>query len=145
MPSATSRTRMVAKEVDRVLGLLPQPLFYAAAYPIKDTGTGKVVLLYKFLSQHCGGKFPIHTQTIGDCVSHGWGMGIDILKAAQIQAGAPETFAGETATEIVYAGSRVEIGDGKCGNQDGSVGAWAAAVRDQVRHGDPRQVRRAST
>jgi hypothetical protein len=117
---------MVAREVDRVLTFLPQPLFYAAAYPIKDTGKGKVVILTKYLEQYFNGKFPIHAQTIGDCVSHGWGLGVDILVAAQIQAGAPEIFKGETATEIIYGGSRVEIGHGACGNQDGSVGAWAA-------------------
>jgi hypothetical protein len=117
---------VVRREVDRVLGFLPQPLFYAAAYPIKDTGAGKVVLLYKFITQYFGGKFPTHKQTIGDCVSHGHGLGVDILKAAQIQAGAKESFTGETATEIIYAGSRVEIGNGQCGTQDGSVGAWAA-------------------
>jgi hypothetical protein len=117
---------MVAREVDVAMKALAQPLFYAAAYPIKDSGSGKVVLLYAFLRQHFGGKFPIHTQTIGDCVSHGWSLGVDILKAAQIQAGAKEEFPGETATEITYAGSRVEIGKGACGHQDGSVGAWAA-------------------
>ena len=73
---------IVAREVDKVLGFLPRPVFYAAAYPIKDTGAGKVVLLYQFLPQYFGGEFPIHAQTIGDCVSHGWGIGIDTLKAA---------------------------------------------------------------
>jgi hypothetical protein len=117
---------MVKREVDAVLGFLAQPLFYAAAHPIKDTGKGKVVLLYKFLEDQFKGVFPIHAQTIGDCVSHGWGLGIDILSATQIKAGASEEFPGIMATEIIYAGSRVEIGKGACGHQDGSVGAWAA-------------------
>lgn len=118
--------KFVAREVDRVLGALPHPIFGAAAFPIRDSGKGKLVLLYKFLEEQCGGRFPIHTQTIGDCVSHGWSLAIDLLKAAQIQAGAREEFTGETASEIIYAGSRVEIGRGQLGNQDGSVGAWAA-------------------
>jgi hypothetical protein len=117
---------LVAREVDAAMKALAQPLFYAAAYPLKDTGKGKVVLLYEFLKAHFGGKFPIHTQTIGDCVSHGWGLGVDVLVATQIKAGASEEFKGPSATEIIYAGSRVEIGKGACGNQDGSVGAWAA-------------------
>jgi hypothetical protein len=117
---------LVAREVDKTIAALPRPLFYAAAYPIKDSGAGKIVILSAFLAQYFNGQFPIHTQTIGDCVSHGWSLGIDVLKAVQIQAGAQETFPGETATEITYAGSRVEIGKGQCGNQDGSVGAWAA-------------------
>ena len=49
---------MVAREVDVAMKALAQPLFYAAAYPIKDSGSGKVVLLYAFLRQHFGGKFP---------------------------------------------------------------------------------------
>jgi hypothetical protein len=118
--------RFVAKEVDNVLKTMPSPIFYTAAQPIKDTGAGKIILLTKFLEQQLSGRFPIHTQTIGDCVSHGWGLGVDILSATQIQAGAAESFPGESATEIVYAGSRVEIGKGKCGSEDGSVGAWAA-------------------
>lgn len=118
--------KVVRAAVDQAMEFLPQPLFYAAAYPLKGTGSGKVVLLYSFLPQHCGGRFPIHTQTIGDCVSHGWGLGIDVLQAAEIQAGTGTKFPGEEATEIIYAGSRVEIGKGQCGHQDGSVGAWAA-------------------
>jgi hypothetical protein len=118
--------KFVAREVDRVLGYLPHPIFGATAFPIRDSGAGKVVLLYKFLEAQCGGVFPIHTQTIGDCESHGWSLAIDLVKATQIQAGAREEFTGQTATEIIYAGSRVEIGKGQCGTQDGSVGAWAA-------------------
>jgi hypothetical protein len=118
--------KAVAAAVDAAMAALAQPLFYAAAYPLKDTGAGKVVLLYQFLPQHCGGKFPTHNQTIGDCVSHGWGLGIDVLQATEIQAGNAGKFPGEEATEIIYAGSRVEIGRGGCGNADGSIGAWAA-------------------
>jgi hypothetical protein len=117
---------VVKAAVDQAMAALAQPLFYAAAYPIKDTGAGKVVLLYQFLAQHCGGKFPIHKQTIGDCVSHGWSLGIDVLQGAEIQASQAGKFPGEEASEIIYAGSRVEIGKGACGLQDGSVGAWAA-------------------
>ena len=118
--------RFIAKEVDRVLSTMPAPIFYTAAQSIKDSGAGKIILLTKFLEAQLSGRFPIHTQTIGDCVSHGYGLGVDILSATQIQAGAAESFPGETATEIIYAGSRVEIGKGKCGAEDGSVGAWAA-------------------
>jgi hypothetical protein len=120
------------KEVDRVLGDLAHPVFGVAAHPIKDSGKGKVVLLHKALTQVLG-HFPIHSQEIGDCVSHGWGLGIDVLKAVQIVAGAREKFTGETATEIVYAASRVEVGGGRLGNGDGSIGAWAAkAVSETV-------------
>jgi hypothetical protein len=118
---------MVRKASDEACAALPRPLFYGAAYPLKDTGAGKVVLLYPYLAQYFNGKFPIHQQTIGDCVSQGWGLGIDILKTIEIHvAGEAEEFPGEDATEIIYAGSRVEIGRGACGYADGAIGSWAA-------------------
>jgi hypothetical protein len=121
------------EEVDRVLGFLHHPVFGVTADPIKDTGKGKVVLLHKALTSVIGGKFPIHSQAIGDCVSHGWGLGVDVLKAVQIVAGAREIWTGETATEIIYGGSRVEVGGGRLGNGDGSIGAWAAkAVSETI-------------
>jgi hypothetical protein len=113
------------KEVDRILGGMRSPVFGVAAAPIKDSGEGKVALLYKSLLAVFPG-WRCHEQTIGDCVSHGFGLGVDILKAVQIQVGARENWTGETATEIVYAASRVEVGRGQLGNGDGSVGAWAA-------------------
>jgi hypothetical protein len=78
---------------------------------------------------------PAHRQTIGDCVSHGWGRGIqDLLFIELARAFSVGTIskeravelAVEIATEPVYAGSRVEIGRGRLGNGDGSIGAWAA-------------------
>jgi hypothetical protein len=120
------------KEVDKVLGAMKHPVFGVAAAPIRDSGKGKVVLLHKALFQVAPG-YRTHEQTIGDCVSHGWGSGIDVLKAVQIAAGAREEWTGETATEIVYAASRVEVGGGRLGNGDGSIGAWAAqAVSETV-------------
>jgi hypothetical protein len=120
------------KEVDKVLGSLRSPVFGVTARPIKDSGKGKVVLLHKAPTSVLG-RFPVHEQTIGDCVSHGWSLGIDVLKAVQIVAGAREEFTGETASEVVYGGSRVEVGGGRLGNGDGSVGAWAAkAVSETI-------------
>jgi hypothetical protein len=46
--------------------------------------------------------------------------------SAASRTGAREEFTGQTATEILYAGSRIEIGKGSVGTQDGSVGAWVA-------------------
>jgi len=112
-------------EVDRILGGMQHPVFGVAATSIEDSGKGKVVLLHKALLSVMPG-WRSHEQTIGDCVSHGWGLGIDVLKAVQVVAGAREQWTGETATEIVYAASRVEVGRGRLGNGDGSIGAWAA-------------------
>ena len=64
---------------------------------------------------------------VHNCVSHGFGLGVDVLRCVQIAIkGAMEKWLGEVATEIIYGGSRVEIGGGQLGNSDGSSGGWAA-------------------
>jgi hypothetical protein len=118
------------KEVDRIMGALPHPVFGVTARPIRDSGKGKTVLLYQANRKVFGRDF-CHQQTIGDCVSHGWSLLIDTLKCVQIAQGLREKFTGETATEVMYAGSRVEIGHGQAGNGDGAVGAWAAQFATQ--------------
>jgi hypothetical protein len=113
------------REVDRVLGALPHPVFGITARPIQDSGKGKVMLLYQANRKVFGRDF-CHMQTIGDCVAHGWGLLTDTLKCAQIVAGVRERFTGETATEVMYAGARIEVGRGAAGRGDGAVGAWAS-------------------
>ncbi len=114
------------RETDALMGMLRRPVFGAAASPLRDSGKGKVVLLHKVVEDVLG-YFPIHEQTIGDCVSHGWGLAVDVLKCVQIKLkNEPEFFKAETATEPIYGGSRVEIGRGRLGSGDGSIGAWAA-------------------
>jgi hypothetical protein len=113
------------KEVDRMLGMMPHPLFGAAARPLQNSGAGKLVLLYLANRKVTGRDF-CHLQAIGDCVSHGFSVGIDTLKCVQIAMGnAAEQFSGENATEVLYGGCRVEVG-GQRDYQDGAVGAWAA-------------------
>ena len=96
---------------------------------IKGTGKGRVVLLYKFLESILGHPFAPYSQAIGDCVSMGFGRGIDILTAIQIvMRNAPQKWRGEAATEIIYGGSRVESGS-KYGHNfvgDGSLGVLGA-------------------
>jgi hypothetical protein len=114
------------QEVERFVSSLRRPVFGVAAAPLRDTGKGKTVLLHKHLEK-VAGQFRVHHQTIGDCVSHGWGLAVDILKAVEISLhGERERWAAETATEPIYAFSRVEVGGGRLGNGDGSIGAWAA-------------------
>jgi hypothetical protein len=94
---------------------------------IKGTGKGKKVFLWKLFEQVTGRPLVPHYQTIGDCVSHACGLGIDILTAVRIlMQNRPEKWVAKTATEIIYAGSRIEVGHGRVGNYDGSVGVWAA-------------------
>lgn len=114
------------REVERFVSSLSRPVFGVGAAPLRDSGKGRTVLLHKHL-EAVAGRFRVHRQTVGDCVSHGWGLCVDVLKAVEISLrGEREKWTGETATEPIYAFSRVEVGGGRLGNSDGSVGAWAA-------------------
>lgn len=82
-----------------------------------------------------GSTLPAHRQTIGDCVSHGWGRAIQDLifvelaravAAGRLSLEAAKAQALQIATEPIYALSRVEVGRGRLGRGDGSIGAWAA-------------------
>lgn len=114
--------------VATVLSQQQYPLFgpVAAQFRAKGSGKGKRVLLYEAIYKTLGGraKYNWRLQGIGDCVSMGGARAVDILKALQVVMGTGSWHA-ETATEVIYALSRVEIGKGQLGNGDGSVGAWA--------------------
>ena len=94
---------------------------------LEGSGAGKTTLLYEAYKDVNGGHyFDYPAQTIGDCVSHGFGHGIDLLSAVQIAiAGRQESFE-PTATEPIYAMARVDVGGQRGSTQDGAVGAWAA-------------------
>lgn len=63
---------------------------------------------------------------VGSCVGFGNGREAQDLLLAEIAAGEPEQWPGaEVSPEVIYGGSRVEIGGGRI-NGDGSIGAWAA-------------------
>ena len=103
---------------------------YAA---IRGVGEGENVFLWEAERKVLGRILLAFLQTIGDCVSMGFGrasqdqMLIDIADRDE-----PERFPDElksadwfVATEPIYAGSRVEIGGGRLSG-DGSIGSWAA-------------------
>ena len=115
------------QEVDRLLATLPRPLFAAAAPRLSGSGTGKTTLLYKaFKEVNKGSYIDYPAQTIGDCVSHGYGHGVDLLEAVQIALGHSNEVFHQTATEAIYGEARVEIGGQRGSYSDGAVGAWAA-------------------
>jgi hypothetical protein len=119
--------RPLPKEVEKVMNSLPHPVFGAIGDSIKGSGKGKVTLLYDYIRQVNGGKFPNRKQTVGDCVSQGAAYAVDAVKAVDIVVhGDFELWVAETATEDIYGGSRVQIGNGRIGRGDGSIGAWAA-------------------
>lgn len=94
---------------------------------IRGTGKGKKAMWWRVWEKVAGMEFRPHDQGIGDCVSHGFGLGVDFLTAVQIEyLKRKEKWVTECATEVLYGGSRCEIGDqyGRWG--DGSTGVWAA-------------------
>lgn len=113
--------------VEDVMNQLPFPVFSDVWTPIKDTGKGKVTLLYDIIRKVNSGLFPNRHQTVGDCVSQGGAYAVDASKAVDIYVNKDlELWVAETSTEDLYWGSRNIIGQGRLGNSDGSIGAWMA-------------------
>ena len=113
--------------VGNVLTSLRRPFFAAAAPELTRSGEGKTVLLYKaFLEVNGGRYFDYPPQRIGDCVSQGFGHGIDLLEAVQIATGRKHDEFKQTATEVIYGLARVDVGGLHGDADDGAVGAWGA-------------------
>lgn len=123
----------IPRETQRFVATLTRPTFGLAAPKLWNSGAGQIMLLHKVV-ERVANVFPIHDQAIGDCVSHGFALAVDILRCVKLLRGGNEGAWGDSkwvATEPLYACSRVEIGGGVMGRDDGSTGAWAAqAVRD---------------
>jgi hypothetical protein len=106
----------------------------SAAQPFErwgDTPAGGVdvlpleVFLWKAWEKIRGVPFPSRNQgQVGSCVSFGTACAIEITTACEIAQGELEE-SRDLVQEIIYAGSRVEIGKGRF-SSDGSIGAWAA-------------------
>ena len=112
---------VVARMRYPVAGLAMSHDFLATAGEHRD------VMLWKLEEQLLGKTLPAHRQTIGDCVSHGWGKAVQLLVYREhLLAGTPPDQVLDIATEPIYGFSRVEVGRGRLGNGDGSIGAWAA-------------------
>ncbi|MBD1366027.1 hypothetical protein IDJ77_19595 [Mucilaginibacter sp. ZT4R22] len=97
---------------------------------IAGDGAGKVILLHKIYEQVTGTSFPVWMQAIGDCVSFGFALGVNVLMAMQKSFDDTQEFITDTATEPIYGGSRVEIANNGVPrsilSHDGSTGIWAA-------------------
>lgn len=98
----------------------------------------KNVFLYRYLQMQIGEIEP-HTQFtdgvgVGDCIGQACAMGADILACVNIHLlGKAETFPGKASVEMIFAGSRVEIGDVNSIVRPilGSTGYWAAEYMKQ--------------
>ncbi len=89
----------------------PKPFMNQLDSAIRGTGSGKQALLWPFFEKVTGGPLKPHYQEIGDCVSHAYGLGIDILTGVQIaKRNSPQRWVAPAATEVIYGGGRIEIG-----------------------------------
>ncbi len=119
-------------EVEKVLNQLERPLFGCAAPHLKGTGKGKKVILYDAQKAVVGRWLSYAAQQIGDCVGHMGGRVTDIVTNVRIAVkGKRELWLAKACSEAAYALSRVEIGGGRLGNNDGSTGAWMAKALKQ--------------
>ncbi len=116
------------EQVQAVVRGLPIPVFQSQN---PEAITDKEdVLLYEAVRSVTGKDLPAQAQGIGDCVSWGWKHAVDYHQCVMIQGGHLAEFK-PTATEVIYALSRVEVGGGRLGRGDGSIGAWAAKAVSQ--------------
>jgi len=116
------------KSVQAAMQGLPMPLFSDHSQTIKGSSKGKIRLLHEYVSAVLGNtSVLVGRQLTGDCVSWGAAGAVNVLSCVEIAMnGEMESIGGLCATEPIYGGSRIQIGDGQLGNGQGSVGAWAA-------------------
>lgn len=102
-------------------------------------GDGKA-FLWTFLEKALGAAIEPHYQGNvgsdegeGDCVAQAYGMAVDILTATEIFMGnEPEVWLAKSSVEMIYAGSRVEIGENKLRGKAGSLGDWGARCLKEI-------------
>ncbi len=116
------------QEVEAVVALQPYKTF-------SDTDAGKFmaasdlpenVYLWDAARKVLGGTIPPRNQgKVGSCVAFGCCRAVEYTMLAEIAAGENEEFR-ELCTEVNYGGGRIEVGKGRLGRGDGSIGAWSA-------------------
>lgn len=72
---------------------------------------------------------PRDQRSVGSCVAFGTASAVEHLMCLQIASGSAESYR-DLAQEVIYGGSRIEVGGGRV-RGDGSVGAWAAKFVQQ--------------
>lgn len=93
------------------------------------------IYLWDYARQVLGHNLPANNQgRVGCCVAFGAKGAIDHLQLIQIakaqQAGKPPPEFKPVAPEVIYGGSRIQIGQGRI-RGEGSVGAWAIQFCEQ--------------
>lgn len=116
------------------------PRFYDRFAPMRGISTqASNVFLYQNLQKEIGKIIPHYqgpasdgAQGEGDCVGQASALGCDILAATNIHLlGKREKWKAKASVEMIYAGSRVEIGGNKLQGRGGSHGEWAAKYLQQ--------------
>lgn len=111
--------------VAAVASAQPVPFFSMTNAADRET-IPPAVYMWHAREKLTGRPWPARNQgSVGSCVSFGTAAAIEATMAAEVLAGEPESVC-DLAQEVIYAGSRVEVGNGKLGGSDGSIGAWAA-------------------
>jgi hypothetical protein len=86
-------------------------VFSACADFLTNTGAGKIVCLHDNFAK-IGIEFPYKDQNPApSCTAFGVAGGVDTLKVTEIANGDRESFVAETATEPIYYGARVVVGN----------------------------------
>lgn len=102
-----------------------EPLFADAMPSFKGYGDGKSFLHQESETILFGKTGPSWMQNRGTCVSQGTGRGAQDALYSALAFGENVGKPVQLCFETIYAGSRIQIGKGKLGNGDGSIGAWA--------------------
>lgn len=125
-PDFVSGWEPLPDEVEAIASLQPVGSFedseaFAATDPLPDYVNHDDAAV-----KALGHILPTRNQgNAGTCVSFGTTAAVEYTMLVAIARNKPFLFV-DTATEPVYGGSRVEVGKGRLGRGDGSIGAWAA-------------------
>jgi hypothetical protein len=114
------------EEVVAIADLQPMPIFSDTPAGQADIVLPKTCYFWKVHEQVTGQKpTPYNQLKVGSCVGFGAVSAIEGTMVNEIMRGEKEEFR-PLCQEVSYAGSRIEIGKGRLGRGDGSIGAWAA-------------------
>lgn len=116
--------------VEAIRGELPFPSWGATPAAALET-LPQEVFGWRLWKEATGTAWPVLDQKqVGSCCSFGASHAVMFSMAAEAVMGDPETPV-IPCMEYIYGISRVQVGGGRLGRGDGSLGAWVAkAVRD---------------
>lgn len=113
-------------EVEVIASQQPFPVFGDTPAGQADIALPQTCYFWKIHESVTGSPMPNYNQlSVGSCVGFGAVAAIEMTMINEIFRKEPEEYK-PLAQEITYAGSRIEIGKGRLGRGDGSIGAWAA-------------------